>query len=269
MRRRAFGVGSAVAALLAVGMMTGCEPTGGVVTTAASGVAVTFVAADGQDNEVEVTADADGLFISDATDEITPQGGCTAIDAHEVRCPRSDDRPFKVLISLGDGNDSATNASSESVALDGEGGNDTLEGGDASDVLIGGRGLDHLEGNGGNDVLEDGSPGSPDQDVFAGGSGEDTISYRSDTGGVTVDLDGAADDGRDREHDQVGADVEDISGTDFADRLIGNARANFIAANDGDDVLIGLAGADNLLGGPGTDTCDLGRGGASALDCEA
>jgi Ca2+-binding RTX toxin-like protein len=105
--------------------------------------------------------------------------------------------------------------------------------------------------------------------VFRIVGGADTISYIGDTDGVTIDLDGAADDGRRRELDQVGADIEDITGTAFADRLTGNAKPNFFIADAGDDVLLGLAGFDNLFGGPGTDTCDVGRGGGSAVDCQA
>jgi Ca2+-binding RTX toxin-like protein len=255
--------------LLLAGLASGCEPTGGIVKALLNSNNVTFGAADGHDNELTITVSGDDLVIADAADEITPDGNrCTSIDAHTVRCTPADAGPFAVRADLGDGNDTGTNNTAFSVGMSGGPGNDTLEGGSGVDTFDGGPGLDLLNGNGGDDRLEDGSPGILDVDVFNGGDGIDQMSYRSDNG-VVIDLDGAADDGLPREHDRVGADVENIVGTTGEDRLVGNARANDLTGNDGDDVLIGGAGFDELFGGDGTDTCDLGRGGGSAFGCEA
>jgi Ca2+-binding RTX toxin-like protein len=177
---------------------------------------------------------------------------------------------FRVELTLGDGNDSATNTTSEeSVLANGGDGDDTLEGGPTVDIFTGGAGRDLVNGNGGDDLLGDGSTDLQEPDVFNGGAGIDRISYGGESVGVTVDLDGSADDGRAGEFDRVGADIEHITGGQFPDRLTGNARANELFGNGDDDVLIGLAGFDMLFGGPGTDTCDLGRGGGSAFGCES
>jgi Ca2+-binding RTX toxin-like protein len=259
-----------VAALLTAGLLSGCEPVeGGSVGPVGESNNIAFGAADGQDNAVSITVSGDDVVITDAADEVIPEGRCTAIDAHSVRCSPVGLLPFTVRASLGDGNDTATNDSSVATGLNGEAGNDTLVGGSGPDTLIGGPGLDLLNGNDGNDRLNDDSADLLDVDVFNGGAGSDEIRYGSGSAAVTIDLDGAADDGLPGEHDRVGADVENILGTAFDDRLTGNARDNVLFGDDGDDTLLGLAGFDVLAGGNGTDTCDVGRGGGKIQLCEA
>jgi Ca2+-binding RTX toxin-like protein len=48
-------------------------------------------------------------------------------------------------------------------------------------------------------------------------------------------------------------DIEDISGGDADDMLIGNAENNAMFGADGNDTLIGEAGLDVLIGGAGAD----------------
>ena len=69
--------------------------------------------------------------------------------------------------------------------------------------------------------------------------------------------------------------MENASGSNGNDTLIGNAARNFMAAGPGDyhvegrggnDYLIGDDGTDFLDGGAGTDTC---AGGETVLSCEA
>jgi Ca2+-binding RTX toxin-like protein len=269
MERRAFGAGASVAVLLTAGLMSGCEPVGGTVRPIGDSNNISFAAAEGQDNELTITLVGGDLIITDLADEVIPVGRCSAINDHSVRCPPLGTAPFAVRVSLGDGNDEATNDSSVTAGMNGEAGNDTLEGGSGTDSLIGEEGLDVLSGNGGDDRLEDGSPNILDVDVFNGGAGIDEMRYSFGSGALTIDLDGAADDGLPGESDRVGADVENIVGSDFGDRLTGNARPNRFLGNKGDDVLIGLAGFDELDGGVGTDTCEVGRGGGSTNSCEA
>ena len=120
--------------------------------------------------------------------------------------------------------------------LHGEGGNDALNGHDGKDQLRGGSGNDRLEGDVGNDVLN-------------GDAGIDTAvfrDYRYGPGsGVEVDLQrGVATGG------QLGTDalsgIENVDGTDSADRLIGNGGANVLWGREGGDVLTGNGGADRF-----------------------
>jgi Ca2+-binding RTX toxin-like protein len=146
----------------------------------------------------------------------------------------------------------------DGVADDGEAGEgdnvgidvENVAGGSDDDVLTGSSSNNVLSGGGGDDFF-DGLGGA---DVINGGSGSDTVTYASRTSGVTVDLDGFADDGASGENDNVGFDVENVIGGSAGDFLTGNAGANTLTGGTGDDTLDGGTGTDLLIGGSGTDT---------------
>jgi len=50
--------------------------------------------------------------------------------------------------------------------------------------------------------------------------------------------------------------IENLSGSRFADSLIGNGATNQLLGNAGNDSLNGLAGNDRLIGGDGSDTAN-------------
>jgi hypothetical protein len=75
-----------------------------------------------------------------------------------------------------------------------------------------------------------------------------------------VTLDGNADDGASGEGDNVGTDVEDVTGGSAADTLTGNAADNELVGGAGDDTIAGGDGNDGLAGGAGRDTIDGGGG---------
>ncbi|GIF21389.1 Ca2+-binding RTX toxin-like protein [Actinoplanes tereljensis] len=205
-----------------------------------------------EDRTLAVTADADGVSGDDGQDG---EHDTISADVHGLRGGNADD---KLSATAGD------------FTLEGGPGDDTLIGADGRDYLVGGPGRDHLDGGPGDDTFEGDSdysvadPISLSADVILGGDGRDLVLYRTYDRGVTVDLDGeAGDDGAPGEGDTVGADVEDIDGTDYADHLTGNAGDNDLdgygsgAGGDG-DVVYGLAGNDHLdgryvYGGPGDD----------------
>ncbi|SDT75204.1 calcium-binding protein [Actinoplanes derwentensis] len=159
-------------------------------------------------------------------------------------------------------------------------GNDKIYGDDGPNLLVGFNGDDLLVGNGGDDWLRDYSTGDDrlhggtgndrmeggiGADVILGGSGVDTVSYSGHKGAITVDLDGAkGDDGMRGEKDTVGADIENIIGTDFADVLTGNGSANQIEGWSGDDAIRGGGGNDVLVGNYGADRI-YGEAGDDAL----
>jgi Ca2+-binding RTX toxin-like protein len=106
-------------------------------------------------------------------------------------------------------------------------------------------------------------------EIINGGEGVDHVSYAEATSGVTVYVEFS---GRDV-GGGCGADhfisVEDLTGSDFDDRLIGDDIGNFIYGETGDDVikgkdgndfLSGQDGADRLFAGEGNDTLDGGAG---------
>ena len=130
--------------------------------------------------------------------------------------------------------------------LTGNGGNDTILGGTGNDSLSGGSGDDEIWGEAGDDTID-------------GGVGSDLIRYRSDTGGVSVDLTaGSATDGSGGS--DVISGVENVHTSDYGDVVRGSAGANRIFGFAGDDTLRGEAGSDTLLGDGGSDVIEGGDG---------
>ncbi len=129
-------------------------------------------------------------------------------------------------------------------------GNDSVNGGAGADILHGGNGNDTLNGGVGNDIL-DGGLGA---DVLDGGQGIDTATYEHAATGVTATLDtglGVANTGE--AAGDIYVNIENLTGSDFNDILIGDAQANVLKGGAGNDILIGRGGADTLDGGAGND----------------
>ncbi|CUS33710.1 hypothetical protein COMA1_11303 [Candidatus Nitrospira nitrosa] len=142
---------------------------------------------------------------------------------------------------------------------------DRLTGNSANNVLTGLAGNDTLIGGGGNDQLTGGSG----NDRLDGGTGSDTADYSTATAGVTVGLNLTF------AQDTVGGGVdtllnlENLIGSNFADKLFGDGSNNVLSGltgndtlhgNDGRDTLNGDGGDDTLFGGTGRDTLRGGSG---------
>ncbi|MES2944573.1 MAG: calcium-binding protein [Pseudomonadota bacterium] len=128
----------------------------------------------------------------------------------------------------------------------GAAGNDSLSGGTGNDSLAGGKGDDSLSGDGGQDTavydeafIASAVVVSLVTGLVTGGGGSDTL-----TG------------------------IENVSGTVYADSMVGDAAANkllggagkdTLTGGDGDDTLDGGYGDDSLTGGDGNDTL-IGNG---------
>ncbi|MGK9233000.1 hypothetical protein KXS07_15215 [Inquilinus limosus] len=135
--------------------------------------------------------------------------------------------------------------------IDGAGGNDNLWGERGADMLRGGSGDDKLTGGAGGDVLD-------------GGAGSDSAYYDKSSGGVTIDLGAHTAAGGEAQGDTL-VSVENVYGSaDYADKLTGDAGANYLVGLGGNDALIGGAGNDRLDGGLGNDKLEGGAG-ADAL----
>jgi Ca2+-binding RTX toxin-like protein len=133
---------------------------------------------------------------------------------------------------------------------------DSLSGTAGADVMIGGLGNDTLNGDAGSDALRGGAGddslnGGAGADRIDGGSGRDTAGYAASGAGVNVNLARNLNSGGDAQGDRL-ADIENITGSAFADSLAGDALGNAI---------MGLAGQDTLRAGAGNDSLD---GGADA-----
>ena len=126
---------------------------------------------------------------------------------------------------------------------------DTLLGDANANVLVGGAGGDTLYGRAGDDYLYGGADGDTlnggaGNDYLDGGDGTNLVTYSDATAGVTVNLSVVG------PQDTVGAgidtilNVENVTGSAFADTLTGDANTN---------ILTGGAGADVMTGGDGSD----------------
>ena len=137
----------------------------------------------------------------------------------------------------------------------GSGHGDVLGGNNGANQLDGGGGNDRLSGRGGDDVLI----GGAGADRLDGGAGMDWVSYaRSDSGVVVSLASGAAYRGH-AAGDTI-IDIENLEGSSYADRLLGDNAANSLRGRAGNDTLEGRAGNDTLDGGPGADLLNGGRG---------
>jgi RTX calcium-binding nonapeptide repeat (4 copies) len=291
----------------------------GAATLSGEAGSLVYRAAPGEANFLVLSGEAGELSISDSgAGSISFPPSCTQLSSeYPVKCPvpsafRAElgdgvdvasalyglPAGLGITVLGGDGNDDLKSGDeSNGVVLDGQGGNDKLRSFDKNDVLLGGPGDDTLEGHGGSDELRGGdgddylrpdtNSASPGNDIVDGGPGTDKVEDWVDNGGtqrtVTVTVDGAANDGRPGETDNVTAverlttfvsgrwvmsDVADIveswSPVDFGpstietrggdDRITSGNGSQTIDAGAGADYVEGGFGNDTLTGGPGKDT---------------
>ena len=169
----------------------------------------------------------------------------------------------------GDGGNDTLVGGADNDDLNGGGGNDRLDGSGGNDELIGGTGKDELIGGGGNDTLFGGDGndtvrGGVGADSMAGGTGLDTLSYTSDTAGVTINLSANTATGGNATGDTI-ASFESVKGGAGNNTLIGTISDNAIISRGGNDSLYGLDGDDRIAGGGGDDLL-RGDGGADTLN---
>ncbi|HEX8869250.1 MAG TPA: hypothetical protein VF821_26555 [Lentzea sp.] len=198
-----------------------------------------------------------GTTISDAG-TMRAGAGCTRLSASRVQCAQ----PEKIVIYLGNRNDTVLYDSATPTeqhggdgddSLHGGSGADFLEGGDGNDTITGGLGPDSVYGGDGDDVLDEPSTDAGGN-FLQGGYGNDKIDgakanmrdradFSDHTEGMTIDLAaGAAT--RPGESDEI-KNVQDVRGTAGDDTLSGNAWPN---------LMYGLGGNDTCTEGPG-DVC--------------
>ncbi len=188
------------------------------------GFVVTWTSS-GQDVDGTIASLADGGFV--VTWKSNGQDGSSwGIFAQRFD---ADGNKVKFSISGTDGDNAITGwAGDESI--DGLAGNDTLDGGDGDDTLTGGAGNDTLAGGDGDDTLDGGDNGAEG----------DTVSCFDASDGVTVDLStNQAFSTAPLDAAGIGDDtlfgIENIEGSYYDDILIGDAGANFLIGYFGND----------------------------------
>ena len=157
--------------------------------------------------------------------------------------------------TIGDGADAINGgAETDSVVITGTGGNNTLN------VLFNGSALTGIGGGTLTDVE------FVSADLLGNGGAGDTLSYAGSTGAVTVNLalgtasgftgtPSAAADGLIPEVTArpAIANIENVTGGDGSDTLVGDGNANTLSGGIGSDTLTGGAGSDELNGNAGND----------------
>lgn len=157
---------------------------------------------------------------------------------------------------VGNGSDNIISGNEGGNVLKGLAGNDKLKGIDGDDILHGQNGNDFLYGGNGNDFLVGGNG----DDKLYGDAGIDTASYFNAKGGVTINLNLTSLQNTVSAGNDLLDDVENIDGSNFDDKLIGNSLENQLEGMDGADKLYGRGGNDSLSGGYGDDTLVGGAG---------
>jgi Ca2+-binding RTX toxin-like protein len=199
------------------------------------GVGVDTVFVSGPEANYSLTPNGAGGYI------LTDNVGNDGVDhlANVERIQFSDALYSVTPVVTGTGIGDSLTGSADPDIIYGLGGNDTINGLGGDDNLYGGDGADIIDGGPGADLID-------------GGAGTDTASYVSAAAAVTASLaTGAASGG-------AGADtlvnIENLTGSNYADVLTGDGGNNSLAGGAGNDTLDGEGGNDTLDGGKGTNT---------------
>jgi Ca2+-binding RTX toxin-like protein len=150
--------------------------------------------------------------------------------------------------------------------IEGYEGDDTLDGGGGNDTVNGGAGNDAVRGGSGDDVVSGDTFKTPGADVIDGGPGNDQIDDWNIPGDAThpqptVSLDGAANDGRPGEGDNVvGVEKLDFHVNATFTGSDGPDVVSVLNVSEGASAIAALGGSDTIQGGDSPDTIDGGAG---------
>jgi Ca2+-binding RTX toxin-like protein len=252
-------------ALLAALLLVAAPSAARAGDVSTAGATLSFVALEGEANDLSVTLAGGTYTLTDAGGEpVTAGANCTQVAPSQATCPAAG--ITALTIDARDRSDSVLVGSGTAAAtVTGGAGDDVLVGGDGSDTLNGGTDADRLEGGGGNDTLngetgDDSLDGGLGNDVLNGHAGVDLADYSSRGAAVTISIDGTANDGAAGEADNVRTDVENATGGSGNDTLLGGAPANLLSGGPGHDSIDGEAANDTLDGGDGDDALAGGTG---------
>ena len=226
----------------------GCDPSSGDEDTRT----LIVRALPGEENVLRVETRPRGVLVTDLRAELT--GACRPATGTAGRFCRGAFSDAELL--LGDGDDS--------VEVDGL--SSFLDAGPGADSVLVRRNFIRVVGGPGPDRIEAALEASA------------TVSYVDRSEGVTVRMNGVADDGAPGEGDDLRGAITGIEGGSGDDLLDGGPRATSLLGGDGDDrltpgpiggtttggpgddELLGADGNDFLVGGPGADVLSGGEG---------
>jgi Ca2+-binding RTX toxin-like protein len=237
-----------------------------VYTPAGAAVTDAFAVAASGDLDIRssVSALLSGSFVTAWQDSTTDgSGGQISAQVTEiVRTTNGDDSADEIFgdafrdVIFGHGNNDKLDGFGGDDSIEGGLGNDIIAGGNGNDVLLGGADDDTLFGGWGDDSLWGGSG----INTLTGGIGNDFYILEGDFDTIVETAGGGTDSVKVFENYALAddADIEILAaylskGEDDL-KLTGNAVAQTITGNYGDNVLDGKGGADELIGLLGDDT---------------
>ncbi|MBU1211415.1 MAG: cadherin-like domain-containing protein [Alphaproteobacteria bacterium] len=141
--------------------------------------------------------------------------------------------------------DTAVTTRQITIAAAGTGGNDVIDAGAGNDIVRAGWGDDVVIGGQGNDFLD-------------GGQGNDTLDYSTAQSSTWVNLSAHRAMGGDSGFDYLRG-FENVTGSNFDDRIVGDRGDNVVKGGAGDDIIVGGRGDDLLVGGEGADNFSYSR----------
>jgi Ca2+-binding RTX toxin-like protein len=205
------------------------------------------------DDFLDGGAGADQLRGEAGNDQLAGRSGGDAIGGGEGSDVADYSGATTPVLASPDGSpNDGTAAEGDNIDVDVEG----AFGGTDSDVLVGNMGAGIFSGSDGDDRIDP----SGGADAVSGGAGFDAVSYATRTVAVRVDLGAPGGDGGAGENDDLGADVEQVTGGTGDDQITGTASANTLVGGGGNDRLAGADGLDLLTGGAGNDVLQGGAG---------
>jgi len=152
-------------------------------------------------------------------------------------------------------NDDNITGDNNNNVLDGNRGSDILNGLAGDDRLLGGDGDDEIYGGTGNDNIS----GGEGADIIDGGEGRDRAIYNKSDAAVTINLETNSNSGGEAEGDIL-TNIEEVTGSDFADNITMDDNRNVVRAGEGDDVVDAKGGNDKIYGNLGADILTGGAG---------
>ncbi|KQY26654.1 calcium-binding protein [Rhizobium sp. Root482] len=138
----------------------------------------------GEDAGTDTISGFEDVVAGGGDDEIAGNDGDNTLVGHGGD-DLIDGRAGDDVISGGHGNDQLCGDAGNDRILGGDG-NDLIKGGDGDDLLLDGSGEDGVYGGAGDDRLV--ATSGPENDIYNGGEGWDTLDYACTSTGVTIDL---------------------------------------------------------------------------------
>lgn len=224
---------------------------------------VEFMYAEGTGNGQDVIRGGTGTYdLVDYAARLSPVTVTMRTGADDGQVGETDDVGSDTEALYGGQSDDALSGTDVRNDLRGLSGHDTIYGFAGNDQIRGGNNRDTIYAGDGNDAIY----GHANGDAMDGGTGTDRVFFDYSPVGMIVDLTaGTATDGAAGNDDDTLTEIENVTGSNAADRLVGNDLGNSLSALGGSDSLDGRGGTDVLNGGPGTDTCVNGE---SVTSCE-